>query len=82
MSHDSICLTSESMEIRAGTDTSLTRVMAVFGAAKPHFAYLFAYRRGNRMRVLVHDRVGIWLVLRLQQRRFIWPGGAMTLRLS
>ncbi|MGE7963243.1 IS66 family insertion sequence element accessory protein TnpB [Pseudomonas sp. NPDC089918] len=32
------------MEIRAGTDTSLTRVVAVFGAAKPHFAYLLAYR--------------------------------------
>jgi transposase len=33
----------------------------VFGAAKPHCAYIFANRRANRMKVLVHDGVGIWL---------------------
>ncbi|WP_434701113.1 hypothetical protein [Pseudomonas sp. D1-36] len=33
----------------------MSRVVAVFGAAKPHCAYLFANRRVNRMKVLMHD---------------------------
>ncbi|RMH97254.1 hypothetical protein EA795_19685 [Stutzerimonas nitrititolerans] len=52
------------MDMRAGTETALARVIAVFGAAKPHCAYLFANRRANRMKVLVHDGVGIWGRLR------------------
>ncbi|RFP98403.1 IS66 family insertion sequence hypothetical protein [Pseudomonas aeruginosa] len=35
------------MDMRAGTDTALARVVAVFGAAKPHCAYLFANRRAT-----------------------------------
>ena len=31
-------------------------MIAVFGAAKPHCAYLFANRRANRMKVLMHAR--------------------------
>ena len=47
----------------------------VFGAAKPHCAYLFANRRANRMKVLVHDGFGIWLAARrLNQGKFHWPG--------
>ncbi|VVO07694.1 hypothetical protein PS691_03148 [Pseudomonas fluorescens] len=57
---DSIWLATEPMDMRAGTETALARVVAVFGAAKPHCAYLFANRRANRMKVLVHDGVGIW----------------------
>ena len=60
---------------RAGTETALARMVAVFGAAKPHCAYLFANRRANRMKVLVHDGVGIWLAARrLNQGKFHWPG--------
>ena len=36
-----------------------------FGAAHPNTAYPFAYRRPNRMKVLVHDDIGIWLAARL-----------------
>jgi len=43
------------MDMRAGTETALARVVAVFGAAKPHCAYLFANHRATRMKVLVHD---------------------------
>jgi len=72
---DSIWLATEPMDMRAGTETALARVVAVFGAAKPHCAYLFANRRANRMKVLVHDGVGIWLAARrLNQGRFFWPG--------
>ncbi len=59
--------------MRAGTDTALARVIRVFGAAQPHHAYLFANRRANRMKVLVHDGIGIWLVARrLHQGQFTW----------
>ena len=60
---------------RAGTATALARVVTVFGAAQPHCAYLFANRRANRMKVLVHDGIGIWLATRrLNQGKFHWPG--------
>jgi hypothetical protein len=39
---DSIWLATEPMDMRAGTETALARVVAVFGAAQPHCAYLFA----------------------------------------
>ncbi|EPN22802.1 ISPpu14, transposase Orf2 [Pseudomonas syringae pv. actinidiae ICMP 19099] len=39
---DAIWLATEPMDMRAGTETALARVIAVFGAAKPHCAYLFA----------------------------------------
>lgn len=71
---NAIWLATELMEMRAGTETALARVVAVFGAAKPHCAYLFASRRENRMKVLVHDG-GIWLVApRFNQGKFHWPG--------
>ena len=50
---DTIWLTTEHMDMPAGTETSLARVVAVFGAANPHCAYLFANRRANRMKVSV-----------------------------
>ncbi|RXV65956.1 hypothetical protein D1006_34410 [Burkholderia stabilis] len=49
------------MDMRAGFDIALARVVKVFGAAQPHHAYLFANRRAARMKVLVHDGIGIWL---------------------
>ncbi|MNP00556.1 IS66 Orf2 like protein [compost metagenome] len=68
---DAIWLATEPMDMRAGTDTALAWIVAIFGAAKPHCADLFA----NRMKVLVHDSVGIWLeARRLHQGRFFWPG--------
>lgn len=48
---DSIWLATEPIDMRAGTDTALARVVAVFGAAQPHRANKCA----NRMKVLVHD---------------------------
>ncbi|MCO7613945.1 IS66 family transposase zinc-finger binding domain-containing protein [Pseudomonas chlororaphis] len=63
---DTIWLAIEPMDMRAGTETALARVIAVFGAARPHCAYLFANRRANRMKVLVHDGVGILRALAAQ----------------
>ena len=52
---DQVWLAVEPLDMRAGFDTALGRVITVFGAAHPHHAYLFANRRANRLKVLVHD---------------------------
>jgi len=71
---DAVWLSTTPLDMRAGTDSALGRVVEVFGAARPHHAYLFANRRANRMKVLVHDGIGIWLAARrLNQGRFVWP---------
>ena len=71
---DCAWLATAPLDMRAGTDTALARVVAVFGAAHPHHAYLFANKRANRIKVLVHDGIGIWLAARrLHQGKFVWP---------
>jgi transposase len=71
---DAVWLSIVPLDMRAGTDTALARVVGVFGAAHPHTAYLFANRRANRIKVLVHDGIGIWLAARrLHQGHFVWP---------
>jgi len=60
------------LDVRAGFDTVMARVVAVFDAAHPHHAYLFTNHRANRL--LVHDGVGIRLAARrLTQGQFVWP---------
>ena len=72
---EAIWLSTEPLDMRAGTDTALARVVTVFGAARPHHAYCFANKRANRMKVLVHDGIGIWLAARrLHQGGFVWAG--------
>jgi len=69
-----VWLAVEPLDMRAGTETAMARVVKVFGAARPHHAYLFANRRANRMKALVHDGIGVWLAARrLHQGRFVWP---------
>ena len=71
---DAAWLATAPLDMRAGTDTALARVVSVFGAAHPHHAYLFANKRANRMKVLVHDGIGIWLAARrLHHGKFAWP---------
>lgn len=80
---DAVWLATAPMDMRAGTDTALARVVSVFGAAHPHTAYLFANARGNRIKVLVHDGIGIWLAARrLHQGRFVWAQDTATDRHS
>ena len=68
-----IWLATEPLDMRAGAGTALARVVAVFGAAQPHHAYCFANRRANRMKVLVHDGLGVWLAARrLNRGKFVW----------
>jgi transposase len=46
---DAVWMAVEPLDMRAGTDTALARVIKVFGEARAHHAYLFANRRANRM---------------------------------
>ena len=70
---DAAWLATAPLDMRAGTDTALARVIAVFGAAQPHHAYVFANKRATRLKILVHDGIGIWLAARrLHQGKFIW----------
>ena len=76
---DALWLATEPLDMRAGTETALARVVSVFGAARPHHAYLFANRRANRMKVLVHDGIGVWLAARrLNSGKFVWPRDASS----
>jgi transposase len=70
---EAIWLACEPLDMRAGTETALARVVAVFGEARPHHAYLFANKRATRLKVLVHDGIGVWLAARrLNAGRFVW----------
>ena len=81
---EAVWLAREPLDMRAGMESALARVVKVFGAAHPHHAYLFANARANRMKVLVHDGIGVWLAARrLNQGRFVWPcDGVATLTLT
>jgi len=71
---DATWLAVEPLDMRAGPDTALARVVRVFGEARPHHAYLFTNRRATRLKVLVHDGFGLWLCARrLHQGKFSWP---------
>src|SRR5512137_2750895 len=71
---EAVWLAVEPLDMRAGTESALARGVQVFGQAHPHHAYLFANRRANRMKVLVHDGIGVWLAARrLHIGKFTWP---------
>ncbi|WP_233237917.1 transposase [Bordetella sp. LUAb4] len=47
--------------------------MAGFGIARPHHTYRFANRWANRMKVLVHDGIDVWLAAWGPNRgKFVW----------
>jgi transposase len=74
---DALWLAIEPLDLRAGTEAALARVVTVFGAARPHHAYLFTNKRANRLKVLVHDGIGVWLAARrLNAGKFVWPQDA------
>jgi transposase len=76
---DALWLAIEPLDLRAGTEAALARVVTVFGAARPHHAYLFTNKRANRLKVLVHDGIGVWLAARrLNAGKFVWPRDAAT----
>lgn len=81
---DQIWLAVEPVDMRSGMDRLLAKVIEVFGASRPHHAYVFANRRGTRLKVLVCDGFGFWLaVRRLHQGSIHWPrSGDMLMELT
>jgi transposase len=80
---DVIWLASEPVDMRAGMDTLLARVVKVFGAAQAHQAYCFTNRRATRLKVLMHDGIGVWVAgRRLNRGKFIWATPGMSNQLA
>lgn len=74
---DAVWLAVEPVDMRAGADRLLARVVQVFGAAQAHNGYLFANARASRIKLLVHDGFGIWCAARrLHRGGFAWPRGS------
>jgi transposase len=72
---EAVWLAVEPVDMRAGADRLLARVVQVFGAAQAHHGYLFANARSTRIRLLVHDGFGVWCAARrLNKGSFEWPG--------
>jgi transposase len=73
---DTMWVAVEPVDMRAGADRLLARVVQVFGAAQAHHGYLFANARSTRIKLLVHDGFGVWCVARrLNVGGFEWPRG-------
>lgn len=71
---EAIWLAVGASDLRGGIDSLLGQVVARFGCAQRHHAYVFANRRATRLKVLVFDGAGLWLCTRrLQEGRFVWP---------
>lgn len=73
---DAAWLASAPLDMRAGTDTALARVIAVFGAAHPH---AIVHQDFDAVGALIGKDVGVgvWLAARrLHQGKFVWtaPG--------
>jgi transposase len=80
---EAMWLAAEPVDMRAGADRLLARVVQVFGAAQAHHGYLFANARGTRVKLLVHDGFGVWCAARrLNAGRFTWVAPTSTSPLS
>ena len=71
---DSLWVAVEPVDMRAGPERLLARVVQVFGCAQAHHGYLFANARATRIKLLVHDGFGVGCAARrLNIGRFVWP---------
>ena len=74
---DALWLAVTPIDMRAGADRLLARVVQVFGAARAHHGYLFTNARSNRIKLLMHDGFGVWCAARrLNRGGFEWPRDA------
>jgi len=71
---DQLWLAVEPVDLRAGIERLLARVVQVFGSAQAHHGYLFTNARASRIKLLLHDGFGVWCATRrLNVGGFIWP---------
>ncbi|MDP3856713.1 MAG: IS66 family insertion sequence element accessory protein TnpB [Stagnimonas sp.] len=80
---DALWLATVPIDMRMGPERLLARVVQVFCSAQAHHGYVFANARGNRMKLLLHDGVGMWCAARrLNQGGFEWPRGGADMSAS
>jgi transposase len=62
--------------MRAGAERRLASVVQVLGAAQAHHGCIFANARSTRIKLLVHEGLGVWCAAwRLNKGSFEWPHG-------
>ena len=66
-----IWLSTTPMDMRCGSNKLLAFILQHHPGIRPHCAYLFYNKTGTRLKVLIHDGLGIWLCTRaLDDGRF------------
>ncbi|ECM9835227.1 IS66 family insertion sequence element accessory protein TnpB, partial [Salmonella enterica subsp. enterica serovar Typhimurium] len=66
-----IWLSVTPMDMRSGSNKLLTFILQHHPGIRPNCAYLFYNKTGTRLKVLIHDGLGIWLCTRtLDDGRF------------
>ncbi|MEZ5607883.1 MAG: IS66 family insertion sequence element accessory protein TnpB [Burkholderiaceae bacterium] len=76
---DAWWLAVQPLDMRVGTEGRTGSRGAGLWSGAPHHAYLFANRRANRMKVLVHDGIGVWLAARrLNIGKFAWANDVVS----
>ena len=66
-----IWLSTTPMDMRSGSNKLLAFILQHHPGIRPHCAYLFYNKTGTRLKILIHDGLGIWLCTRtLDDGRF------------
>jgi transposase len=59
-----IWLSTTPMDMRSGSNKLLAFILQHHPGIRPHCAYLFYNKAGTRLKILIHDGLGIWLCTR------------------
>ena len=66
-----IWLSTTPMDMRSGSNKLLAFILQHHPGIRPNCAYLFYNKAGTRLKILIHDGLGIWLCTRtLDDGRF------------
>lgn len=76
-----IWLSTSAMDMRSGSNKLLAHIIKQHQGIRPHCAYLFYNKKGTRLKVLIHDGLGIWLCTRtLDDSKFHGLGNQLAKR--
>ncbi len=59
-----IWLSTKAMDMRTGSNKLIAHIIKEHQGIKPYCAYLFYNKTGTRLKVLIHDGLGVWLCTR------------------
>ena len=59
-----IWLSNTPMDMRCGSGKLLAYILTEHQSIRPHCAYLFYNKAGTRLKVFIHDGLGVWLCSR------------------